>query len=513
MSIPLRLGNTTKRINSTAVPDASQWDQYDVVLKQDTSLEAPVFLLQGSIVDFVGYNYAVGAGVVQGFFWIADVVSVARGRVEIHCVRDVLADNKTAIMSTNAFIEYGQNTFDAGDSTYRVSDHRQTISETPTQYTASVDPSGGRIGTVGVYVLQVVNGGDPNDPQHPINAGGGGVRTYLADHTAIRTLVNKVNTTLQGDVSGILNSGASPDQQLAELAGLDLKNSLLQDSAVGAIKSCHWVPVFGTVAQTEWVWLGGWDVGFQLPYIDDNFVITENTSITIPWPVSDWRRNNAQMVLYLPFIGTVPVPIDQCVGVSSLSIRWSFEFFSGDMAYTVKAGNYTVYSGTVNVAVPYAIGTSRVSTSGAISGALQAFGGALQMAGGVIDAGSGAMAMYATGGMFGGGQVVSGLQGIASGAQNAFGGYMQTIEPAITCAGSMGGLAGLGQPLTATLCMMYYPPLDDAGFSALYGHPVMKIATPVAGFCKTRGFSLASADRVGDVSAVNAAMDGGVFIE
>ena len=109
--------------------------------------------------------------------------------------------------------------------------------------------------------------------------------------------------------------------------------------------------------------------------------------------------------------------------------------------------------------------------------------------------------------------MVSGFQGIASGAQNAFTGYAQTIEPVITCAGSMGGLAGLGQPLTATLTLLYYPPIDDAGFSALYGHPVMKVGTPVSGFCKTRGFSLASADRMGDVALVNAAMDGGVFIE
>lgn len=511
MSIPLKLGTTTKRVNSTAVPDSTLWTNYDVYLKQDTSLERPVFLLQATAATLAGYNYAVGAGLLYGFYWIVDIVSVAEGRCEVHCVRDVLADNKAAIMATSAFIEYGFNTFDAGDSTYRVSDHRQTISETPTQYTASVDPSAGKIGTGGRYVLQVVNGGDPNDAQHPISAGGGGVRTYLADDTAIRTLVNKVNTTLQTDVSNILNSGASPDQQLASLAGLDLKNSLLQDSAVGAIKSCHWVPVFGTVAQTEWVWLGGWDVGFQLPYLDNNYVITENTSITIPWPVNDWRRNNAQMVLYLPFVGTVPVPIDQCVGVSSLSIRWSFEFFSGDMAYTVKAGNYTVYSGTVNVAVPYAIGTSRVSTSGAISGAIQAFGGALQMAGGAVDLGSAVMAKSLTLGVMG--DAASAANTMAAGASNMFGGYMQTIEPAITCAGSMGGLAGLGQPLTATLCLMYYPPLDDAGFSALYGHPVMKIATPVAGFCKTRGFSLASSDRMGDVSLVNAAMDGGVFIE
>lgn len=498
MSIPLKLGTTTKRVNSTAVPDSTLWTNYDVFLKQDTSLERPVFLLQASAATLAGYNYAVGAGLLYGFYWIVDIVSVAEGRCEVHCVRDVLADNKAAIMATSAFIEYGFNTFDAGDSSYRVSDHRQTISETPTQYTASVDPSSGRIGTVGVYVLQVVGSGN-------------GVRTYLADETALKTLINQINTDLGNEVDAIINSGASPDQQLASLASLDLKRSLIQDSAISAIKSCHWVPVFGTVASTERVYLGNWDSGMSLPVLSNNYVITENTSITIPWPVNDWRRNNAQMVLYLPFIGTVPIPIDQCVGASSLAIRWSFEFFSGDMAYTIKAGNYTVYSGTVNVAVPYAIGTARVSTSGAVAGAIQAFGGALQMAGGAVDLGSAVMAKSLTLGVMG--DAASAANTMAAGASNMFGGYMQTIEPAITCAGSMGGLAGLGQPLTATLCLMYYPPLDDAGFSALYGHPVMKIATPVAGFCKTRGFSLASSDRMGDVSLVNAAMDGGVFIE
>lgn len=507
MSIPLKLGTTTKRVNSTAVPDSTLWTNYDVYLKQDTSLERPVFLLQATAATLAGYNYAVGAGLLYGFYWIVDIVAVAEGRCEVHCVRDVLADNKAAIMATSAFIEYGFNTFDAGDSTYRVSDHRQTISETPTQYTASVDPSGGRIGTVGVYVLQVVGSGDLN--ASPVRHGG--VKTYLCDETALKTLMDQINTDLGDSVDNIINSGASPDQQLASLAALDLRKSLLQDSAINAIKSCHWVPVFGTSQTTEEVWLGDWDVGFQLPVLSNNLVITQTSTITIPWPVNDWRRNNAQMVLYLPFIGTVPIPIDQCVGVSSLTILWSFEFFSGDMAYTIKAGNYTVYSGTVNVAVPYAIGTARVSTSGAVSGAIQAFGGALQMAGGAVDLGSAVMAKSLTLGVMG--DAASAANTMAAGASNMFGGYMQTIEPAITCAGSMGGLAGLGQPLTATLCLMYYPPLDDAGFSALYGHPVMKIATPVAGFCKTRGFSLASSDRMGDVSLVNAAMDGGVFIE
>ena len=309
MSIPLKLGNTTKRVNSTAVPDSTLWTNYDVFLKQDTSLERPVFLLQANAATLAGYNYAVGAGLLYGFYWIVDIVSVAEGRCEVHCVRDVLADNRAAIMATSAFIEYGFNTFDAGDSTYRVSDHRQTISETPTQYTASADPSGGKIGTGGRYVLQIVGSGN-------------GVRTYLADETALKTLISQINSDLGNEVDTIINSGSSPDQQLASLASLDLKRSLLQDSAINAIKSCHWVPVFSTGGTAERVYLGNWDSGMSLPALSDNLVITENTSITIPWPVADWRRNNAQMVLYLPFIGTVPIPIDQCVGVSSLSILW-----------------------------------------------------------------------------------------------------------------------------------------------------------------------------------------------
>ena len=40
-----------------------------------------------------------------------------------------------------------------------------------------------------------------------------------------------------------------------------------------------------------------------------------------------------------------------------------------------------------------------------------------------------------------------------------------------------------------------------------------KTMDKIVALCKTRGFSLASSDRMGDVSLVNAAMDGGVFIE
>lgn len=498
MSIALKLGSTTKRVNSTLVPDATLWTKYDVVLKQDTSLERPVFLLQETAATLAGFNYAVGAGFLAGFYWITDIVSVANNRCEVHCVRDVLADNRTAILATSAFIEYGQNTFDAGDSATRVSDRRQTISETPTQHVATVDVFNNRINNVGSYILQVVGSGN-------------GMRTYVVNSTTLRNLIAALNTQLDGDINTIITSADPVDVQLNKLLAYNYQNSLLQDSAIGAIKSCHWVPVYVTGGSPETIYLGDWNTGQSGAPLADNYVITENATVAIPWPVNDWRRNNCQIVFYIPFIGTVPIPIDQCVDITNLSTTWSFEAFSGDMAITVSAGNLVLFTGSANISSPYGIGTSRVSSSGAISGTISQVGGALQMAGGVIDATAGAIGAVLSGGMLGG--VSSGLQNIVSGAQNTFGGYLQTIEPTITSTGLTGGLASLGQSLIAKLCVLYFPPLDDANFSALYGHPVMKIATPVSGFCQTRGFSLASSDRMGDVALVNAAMDGGVFIE
>ena len=505
MAIALKLGTVTKKVNSTLVPDATLWTNYDVALKQDTSLEAPVFVLQASTATLAGYNYAVGAGLLYGFYWIVDVVATAYERCEVHCVRDVLANNKTAIMAQSAFIEYGFNTFDAGDSTYKVTDHRQTISQTPTQYHTNADITGGIISTTGQYVLQAV-------------AQNLGVVSYVLNSGTLEHLMQSIGSSIANDVATIRNSTASPDAKLAELACLDVERSLLQDTAIKAIQSCFWLPINRLpLTPATNIYLGNWDTGRTAARLTNDSVYSVTTSMTIPWPVNDWRRNNCQLVLYLPFMGTVPIPVDQCIGLSSISITWSLEYYSGNIAVTVKAGNYTVYTGNANIAASVAIGRSAVNTGNYIAGSIQAIGGDVQMAGGIIDATAGAMGIATStasaGLLSGAGSLTGGINTMVSGAGNIFSGYAQTIQPAITCAGSMSGLAGAGQPLDADLCLMYYPPLDDAGFSAVYGHPVMKVATPVAGFCKTRGFSLAVADRMGDIASVNAAMDGGVFIE
>lgn len=505
MAIPLKLGNTTKRINSTFQPDSTTWTNYNVNLKMDTSLEAPVFIIQANVADLAGYNYAVGAGILKGFYWIRDVVSVAAGRCEVYCVRDVLANNKAEILATSAFIEYGFNAFDAGDAAHRVADTRQPISSTPSMLHNTADITGGIISTTGIYVLQVISQNN-------------GVVSYVLNRGTLDRLLQNINTSLYDDISDIIRDPTlQPMEKLVDLTGISLSQELSQDIALQSIQSCIWLPINRAPIAQSRIYLGNWDTGLTAARLTSDSVYSYETTIAIPWTHADWRRKNSQIVLYLPFMGTVPIPVDQCVSVGSLNITWSLEYFSGNIAVTVKAGHYTVYTGSANIAASVAIGRSAVNTGNIVGGAIQAIGGGLQAIGGAIDLAAGALSMAeatATLGVLDAGRTMSGgATAVASGYGAMWSGGVSMIQPTITCAGSMSGLAGAGQPLLADLCLIYYAPLDDAGFSAKYGHPVMRIANPVAGFCKTRGFSLASPDRMGDVSTVNAAMDGGVFIE
>ena len=91
---------------------------------------------------------------------------------------------------------------------------------------------------------------------------------------------------------------------------------------------------------------------------------------------------------------------------------------------------------------------------------------------------------------------------------------MQAVTPVVQCAGTIAGLASIGLPVIAELTLLYYEPIDYTNFRNLYGHPVMRISTPVAGYCKTRGFSLTGATaREAEQRLIAYFMDSGTFIE
>ena len=504
MAYTVKFGALDKRINSTKRPTAAQleaWDSYDVLLKEATSYDRPTLLLNADFGTVIGrhYNYAQMFG---RFYWVTDIRSVRWNVIEIDMVLDILATFNTEIRATKSFIEFGSNTFDAGGSGYRIADSRRPVGKVPVSATASDDSLSRYLSHTGAFILQAVSAG-------------GGVACYALSGAALRnilsTIATDISTLISGYTSGIdPTSEATNTAALAELMGFNLRNSLIAESAPQAIRSIHWIPldlahVSGT---SEGINLGIYATGISGKRISNNSIWSMTSSLTIPWQAADWRRVNSQISLYLPFFGTIPVPVDQCNGNAGITYTYSMDVLAGDLSVRVRSGDQTIYTGSTNVSAPYAYGIAAVGAGSQLSGAIQIAGGAMQMASGAIDAGAGI-----AGSFLGLGGVSAGVNAITSGAQNMLSGYAQTVQPLITSAGSMGGIAALGQSTDIILTLLYYPPIADTDFEGLYGHPVFKVDLPALGFCKTRGFSISLGAEASYSSYINAVMDGGCFIE
>ena len=102
---------------------------------------------------------------------------------------------------------------------------------------------------------------------------------------------------------------------------------------------------------------------------------------------------------------------------------------------------------------------------------------------------------------------------ITGGAIDQLKGAAQQIQPTISCVGALGGSSAVGMSMDAEISLLYYGAFDYAAFQGVYGHPVMQIATPASGYCKTAGFSVALPGHAKHAALINATMDGGAFIE
>ena len=151
-----------------------------------------------------------------------------------------------------------------------------------------------------------------------------------------------------------------------------------------------------------------------------------------------------------------------------------------------------IYVGNASVATQFSIGQNIQNLSQVLSGIGTAVGSG-------ITAGLG---------------VASGNPSfILGGISSAVAGAGQIITPQMQYAGSLSGNATIGQGLGIILTSWYYEPIEYDKFKSIYGHPVMSVAKPVLGYCKTQGFSVAGDAMDSDKNEINRYMDTGVFIE
>ena len=480
-------GNIQKRVNSTKAFDYSQLPDVERCdFKQTTSMEHPViYVTLNSINISPQWNYC-HCEETASFYWIRDISIGIRGRGTANIWTfslelDPLATYRDEILKTKAYILYGFNE-DASGATYRLQDTRQAVARHPTISSAEADTCPGTISASGVYVLSAV--------------GKKGLLSYALSRSQLANLLDAISISWAAETKLFVDW---------KLALPEFMNKLLFGSdATSNIRSCIWIPVDDGLVGTGSgeITLGQFETGVSAPIVSANSNKVHVVNVAIPWPAEDWKRMNCQIQLYLPFIGTVGIPVDQCNGESSLTIITAFSFVDGGVTVKVNAGNYTIYTGSTNISAPYGIGTSNFDPGKAIGAAVTAVGSAMTFGGGLVGAAK----------AFGStviGAVTGGTAGGATGAA-----VSQAIQPITQSVGTLSGASQIYLPLTARLTLLYYPPIDDAGFQAVYGHPVMRVSTPAMGYCRTNGFSCQPLNAKPDeIDYINAAMDRGVFIE
>ena len=476
-------GNIQKRVNSTKAFDYSQLPDVERCdFKQTTSMEHPViYVTLNSINISPQWNYC-HCEETASFYWIRDISIGIRGRGTANIWQfalelDPLATYRDEILKTKAYILYGFNE-DASGATYRLQDTRQAVARHPTISTASADITGGLISSdTGIYVLSAV--------------GKKGLCSYALSSGDLKDLLSSISTTWAAATKLMVDW---------KLALPELMNKFVfGDTATSCIRSCIWLPIDipGAGRATE-ITLGQFETGVSGRIVTASSNFTRHTDISIPWPAEDWKRINCQIQLYVPNVGIVGIPVDQCNGAGSVGIDWCLCCIDGTVSVRVTAGSFECFVGSTSIASSYGIGTSNLSVGNLLSGASSALGGALEVGGGIAAT----MAGFGTPGA-----ITQGILGAASGIR-------QAIQPITQTVGTVAGASQTLLPTDAKLVLLYYPPIDDSGFQAVYGHPVMRVSTPAMGYCQTNGFSCQPLNAKPDeIDYINAAMDRGVFLE
>lgn len=480
--------NFKKRLNSTKQPTGGT--TYACRIKNNTDFINPTFEISAADLSAVNYMQFNGS-----YYYVTNVVSHRTGIWDVTGRRDSMATYKSDIEQTRSLVLYGQTGTDVGGAAYRVPDERIPITRTPAQHITSV-PVAGNFNvspTGGSYILSAV--GESN-----------GVVTYVVSQSNMSALITGLNQDVLTRAANYFEPGRVPvdPTDALTLVRNGLYYIMSQELAYGnyaqCIKSCYWIPFDGfSGGAPKTIYLGDYNTGVT-GLVFGTKVISQYFDVAIPWNnVDDWKRNNFILNLYLPFCGTVVIPVDKAIDASSVHVDMSLDVVGGTLAYRVAVGVDTLIVTGANVGAAYAIGSSNVTMSNVMQGASQAVGGGINAAMGIGTA-------MATGGAMGAGGIASGITSVASGIG-------QAITPQVQSVGSMGGLASAGLLNYIRLEALYYEPISDLNFRHDFGYPSMITRIPGDGYNMCRGFSVECAGTPEEKAEINAYFNTGAYLE
>lgn len=471
-----------KRENSTKRPALEGGRLLSVILKEETSLNSPDFLIDFEDPNaWPDYNYCYVEPWKKYFFvndWINDG-NLWRAR----CTIDTLATYKTEILASTQFVSYSSVIGNAWLADTRIPVLRSTQVRS-SEVAAPFFISGGW------YILSCI--------------GKQRSALYALSQSALMTLIaaiaepDAVNQRINETVDNINYDWT----QGAEGGLYYLSRALTQNDILGkayatapeCLRSCIWVPLAITGTNAGNIWLGNFDTGVSGVVID-GAPISGSVSVSIPWTFSDWRRGYCEQVyLYLPLVGMVALSGDSLTHADSVTVEYSYTLTDGTIAYRVLAGGEIIGTYGGSCAVNYPLGINQQASAGQVNNAIMQ-GLTQTVAAGIT------------------GNVGGAALGIATTVYNALD-VALTSHP--SSVGGIGGGAGGGLNRNITCyTVAHNTNIEPAEMARTMGRPTMKPLTlsSCTGYCQCANAHLEANASLTELNAVTTFLNGGFYIE
>ena len=466
--------NVNKKRNSTLVINRAPDATMDVVLKEDTSVDTPTFLLDN--VD-LSVNYAWWEG---RFYFVDDIRRGISHQYELECTTDYLATFKSYIGSYTAFVERSASNYDTYLADGALSSKNAIVHTSHEPLTLS------DITSDGCYLLRTVS-------QVDSDANTTGITTYILSSNDLKRVMDFMFT--ESNFTDVLTDMAvksffNPFQYIVDLRWVPkTKTNMSQgSSATGPVK------------------FGWFNSGVSVPILTAQ---VSNTSYTLAVPTTyygstDFRRYDSRYTnfkLYVFGHGSIDLsPMDVTSG--GLKIQRTIDFTTGEMITLVRRsdGVHPIAEFKDPFCIPVQISQVNSNLFNSAMDVLSTAGQGMQAAGIAAEGGAGAIASALVGGVIRtGASVINAIRG-------------ETCA-GITGNGTNGNRAGLIQ---MPYYILYETAYDSAEFATnVNGRPLCKnvqIST-LSGYIQCAGASVDIPGFAGDKEAVNNALNGGFYYE
>ena len=456
-----------KRNNSTKLPTGGE--TISCILKDECSIITPILELK--LASRPNYNYAY----IEDFgryYYVSDW-NYYKGIWTCSLKVDVLTSWRTQILDTKAFVEYSSSNYDKS-----ITDNRMNVSEHKIYENWQEPEENSWFSANGCYILSIIS--------TDANGYNGACAVYALTQEQLAQF--SANITAQDFLDGVWEG---------------IKNAF--NNPFDAIVSCRWIPfdyssLNGSEKEIVIVYA---ESGVYGKLLNSNFMSRSfGTAIPFRTITPDFTDLPPFVtgVLYLPFIGTVPLDLSAFYPANYLYINMKCDVVTGDLVYTISPSAtffISTYSGNCATQIPLSnnmvdsLGMA-ASTSGIIGGLATTIAGIIKKDPKLLTKGLGAVGL--------------GSYGTARSAEV----HTQTN-------GSLSSRIGAHVQRTIELALIKNVTLDNYGENRkeIIGLPCFttnRLGT-LTGYCQCSGASVSAPASDGELETINAIINNGFYIE